>query len=243
METNWVRIYNMLFEIVNHGETNYSGPKFIVVVREVDPYFPEYNQFMAKKREEGDTRTSRKQYFYDILMGFKPVERVKIINRILDSTENVHPEKVSVLRSELRGDAEAPTARVSFEVWNADRLNKYLSEIDDSISSRNYERAVSLSYTCLEGFYKAFVKAKVADGEKAKQEILALSRAIQTYLKQVVKEYPDEAITMVNHISHTVDKARNGFSESHFGEETGAWLAVYIRDLVNSQIRLLLHFF
>jgi hypothetical protein len=121
-------------------------------------------------------------------------------------------------------------------------LNKYLSDIDACIAAGNFERAVTLSYTCLEGFYKSFARQKIADGDKIKSEIITLSKAIQTYLKQTVKEYPDEAITMINHISHTVDKARNGFSEAHFGEETGSWLAVYIRDLVNSQIRLLLHF-
>jgi hypothetical protein len=141
-----------------------------------------------------------------------------------------------------RGFESLPLRKVGIEVWNSERLNRYLVEIDQSIKDKNYERAITLSYTCLEGFYKSFVKEKITDGEKVRNEIMAMSRAIQTYLKLTVKEYPDEAITMINHISHTVDKARNGFSEAHFGEETASWLAVYIRDLVNSQIRLLLHF-
>jgi hypothetical protein len=48
---------------------------------------------------------------------------------------------------------------------------------------------------------------------------------------------------MVMHVSHTVDRARNRFSEAHFEEEAARWLAVFVRDLVNTQIRLLLHFF
>jgi hypothetical protein len=32
------------------------------------------------------------------------------------------------------------------------------------------------------------------------------------------------------------------FSEAHFGGEAGRWLAIYMRDLVNSQVRLLFHF-
>jgi hypothetical protein len=47
---------------------------------------------------------------------------------------------------------------------------------------------------------------------------------------------------MLNHIAHTVDRSRNGFSAAHFGEEAARWLAVFVRDLVNSEIRLLLHF-
>ena len=40
-------------------------------------------------------------------------------------------------------------------------LNQFLKEIDECIVSANYERAVTLSYTCLEGFYKSFAKAKI----------------------------------------------------------------------------------
>jgi len=32
------------------------------------------------------------------------------------------------------------------------------------------------------------------------------------------------------------------FSESHFGKEADLWVGIYIRDLVNTHIRLLLHF-
>lgn len=39
-----------------------------------------------------------------------------------------------------------------------------------------------------------------------------------------------------------IDRTRNRFSESHFDEEADRWLAVFARDLVNSEIRLLLHF-
>jgi hypothetical protein len=46
----------------------------------------------------------------------------------------------------------------------------------------------------------------------------------------------------IGHSAHAVDRARNRFSESHFGGEAGLWLATYMRDLVNTQIRLLLHF-
>ncbi len=54
--------------------------------------------------------------------------------------------------------------------------------------------------------------------------------------------YPDEALGMVVQIAHTIDRARNGFSESHFDERAARWLAVFVRDLTNSTIRLLLHF-
>lgn len=239
---NWTKIYNRLFQIINTGgDTYFSGPRFIKAVRQVEEDFPDYNNYIEQRRQE-DKSTTRETFFFDILMSLDISKRVRVINNILDSVEHLDTEKVSELRQMLHGDTTAPMAEVVVELWNADRLNKYLSEIDACIAAGNFERAVTLSYTCLEGFYKSFARQKIADGDKVKSEIITLSKAIQTYLKQTVKEYPDEAITMINHISHTVDKARNGFSEAHFGEETGSWLAVYIRDLVNSQIRLLLHF-
>jgi len=239
---NWTKIYNRLFALINQaGDVYYPGPRFINTVREFNDGFPDYRQFLDQRIAENKS-TSRKIYYYDILMSLDLPTRVKVVNDILDSIEHELPLAVEEIRQLLNGNANAPNAEVADELWNSEKLNRYLQEIDACILARNYERAVSLSYTCLEGFYKAFALKKIQDGDKIKPEIITLSKAIQTFLKQTMKEYPDEAITMINHISHTVDKARNGFSESHFGSETGSWLAVYIRDLVNSQIRLLLHF-
>ncbi len=69
-----------------------------------------------------------------------------------------------------------------------------------------------------------------------------LSRAVRGHLRNTVDQYPDEALNMLNHVAHTVDRARNRFSESHFDQEAGRWLAVFVRDLVNAEIRLLLEF-
>lgn len=185
--------------------------------------------------------TSRKSYFYDILLAFDEDTRVRLLNAILSEVEICGGEKVVELRGLLGGKALAPTAVVPPAAWSADRLNQYLVEVDGSITSGNYERAITLSYTCLEGFYKAFVRKNIPS-QSAIEELIALSREIKKYLSQTLASYPDEALSMVNHISHTVDRARNRFSESHFEEEAARWLAVYVRDLINTQVRLLLHF-
>jgi hypothetical protein len=128
------------------------------------------------------------------------------------------------------------------DAWSAERLNEYLSEIDDAVGTAQYERAVTLAYTCLEGFYKSFVMRHAASSEAVPIEIIALSRQVRDYLRRSMPEYPDEILNLINHTSHAVDRARNRFSEAHFGSEAGRWLAVYMRDVVNTQIRLLLHF-
>ena len=69
-----------------------------------------------------------------------------------------------------------------------------------------------------------------------------LAQEVKYWLKHEYGNYPDEVLNLVTQSAHAVTKMRNGFSDSHFGEEAEAWLATYMRDLVNTQIRLLLHF-
>jgi len=241
MDVNWVRIFNRLFEIINSDDEAYfSGGRFISKVREVDPYFPDYARYMEERRASGRS-TSRKDYYYDILLGFEEDVRLRIINNILDEVRHVHPDKAAALQDELGGVSAVPPVRLDPDAWNADRLNSYLSDIDVRIASSTYEGAVTLAYTCLEGFLKAFVRKNIP-GFSGSEEIISLSKTVRSYLRENIEQYPDEAINMLNHIAHTVDRARNRFSESHFDETAGRWLAVFIRDLVNSEIRLLLHF-
>ena len=119
---------------------------------------------------------------------------------------------------------------------------EWLSSGDRWRYCRGQLRASSqLSYTCLEGFLGAFVRSKEKRATYP-HEIITLAKEVKAYLKQEMKEYPDEVLNGITSSAYAVDKARNQFSESHFGNEAGSWLAIYVRDLVNTQIRLLLHF-
>lgn len=218
-----------------------SGGQYISKAREVDPYFPNYGQYIDSRRQSG-LSTSRKDYYYDILMSFDDAGKFKLVSSILASVGDVDTGLSSEIRGLMGGTTLAPTATIPQEAWNADRLNDYLSEIDAAIAANQYERAVTLAYTCTEGFYRAFVIQKIPT-TLCPTEILALSRIIRDYLRNTIADYPDEVLNLINHSSHAIDRARNRFSESHFGEEAGRWLAMYIRDIANIQIRLLLHFF
>src|SRR5262249_1564245 len=125
--------------------------------------------------------------------------------------------------------------------WSGERLNEFLKDIDAAIGSGDFNRAVTLSYTCLEGFYKAFVRAKTP-GPNYPNEIIELSKIVRDELKRIDNQIPGEALNLLTQSAHAVDRSRNKFSESHFAGEAGRWLAVYMRDVVNTQIRLLLHF-
>lgn len=238
---NWVEIYNRLFEIINERGPNYfPGSRFINVAREIKPYFPDYMQYIEQRRQENKS-TSRKDYYRDILMSFDVDRRVSLVKKILQQTQLNNPQKTSELNSLLSGETVAPTISVPADIWNAERLNGYLEDIDTSITNGDHERAITLSYTCLEGFFKAFIKHNLPDKIHI-TDIIAMSKEIRTYLKATIPAYPDEALKLLNHISHTIDKTRNSFSESHFGGEAEKWLSTFIRDCTNATIRLLLSF-
>lgn len=240
---NWAIIFNRLFELIDQDDTpNYfSGPRFMRKVKEVDPYFPTYQQFIEQRRAE-QRSTTRRDYYYDILITFDEAHRIALINSILNDLDETVTGKAGELRAIIGGAVAGPVAVVPNHGWNAGRLNQYLQDIDNCIVNGNYAHAVALAYTCLEGFYKTFVAQCIPDQSK-ETEIIALAKSIKKYLSATIDSYPEETLNMVMHVSHTVDRARNRFSEAHFEEEAARWLAVFVRDLVNTQIRLLLHFF
>ena len=52
---NWTIVYNRLFEIINPADKTdpcyFSGPRFLNKVREVDPYFSNYDQYIGERRD------------------------------------------------------------------------------------------------------------------------------------------------------------------------------------------------
>ena len=238
---NWRAIYNRLWVIINaQGPGYFSGPRFLDRVREFDLDTPTYAEFRAQRDEEGKS-TSRKDYFYDVLMALNENTRVRVVSSILDDVGQTNADITAEIRALLGGAAAVPNVVVPAETWNADRLNENLATIDAAIAAADYDRAVALCYTTLEGFYKAFGRAKNG-GQEPSNELTELARWIRNHLRAQLPDYPDEVMAQMTTTAHVVDRARNRFSEAHFGGEAARWLAVYIRDLTNTQIRLLLHF-
>src|SRR5205823_10262163 len=113
MAANWVTVFNRLFEIIDQKGTPsyFSGARFIERVRTIDPYFPEYHQYLDERHRTGKS-TSRKSYFYDILLAFDEDVRMRLLQLILDELESENAEKVGELRGFLGGKAYAPRAVV-----------------------------------------------------------------------------------------------------------------------------------
>jgi hypothetical protein len=97
-----------------------------------------------------------------------------------------------------------PNAVVPVHAWNANRLNDYLQDINDAIAARQFERAVTLSYTCLEGFYKAFYRAKQNDNPP--NDLIDLAKWIWNHLRGTIEEYPDEVLALVKTTAHALDR-------------------------------------
>jgi hypothetical protein len=238
----WNGIFKRLMAIMDIGEpsTYFSGTRFIRKICEVDDNCPGYSEYIAQRNAAG-LSTTRGVYFKDMLMALDEGRRIRVVNSILDDVEAARPDEAADIRRLLGGGTSAPMAAIPVETWSAERLNNYLRDIDAAIGTTEYDRAVTLSYTCLEGFYGAFVRAKDVR-EKYPNEIIELSKEVKAILKTTMKEYPDEVLNGITNAAYAIDKSRNRFSESHFAGEAGRWLAVYVRDLANTQIRLLLHF-
>jgi hypothetical protein len=98
-QQEWIEIYNRLFELINekdNSETYFSGQRFITAVQEFVPYFPDYSQYINLRNQQGKS-TSRKIYYYDILMQQHEDVRTKIIKRIISQVTRQYPEKVKAI--------------------------------------------------------------------------------------------------------------------------------------------------
>ncbi len=239
----WNAVYNRLQKLLDIPcDSYFSGSRFIRVVQQFNLDLSNYSAYIEERKSAGKS-TTRRDFFKDILAELDEGARVMVVSAILDELEHCGGllEEVSEIRKALGGGTLSPSATIPPEAWNADRLNEYLGQIDGALGAGEYERAVTLSYTCLEGFLGAFVRAK-EERDAYPNEIIALSKEVKELLKKIIKDYPDEVLNGLSQAAYAVDKARNRFSESHFANEAGSWLATYVRDLVNTQIRLLLHF-
>lgn len=245
---NWVAAFNRLFELINQGgDLYFGGSKFLNVVREVNYSVPSYNQYIEERRNS-DKSTSRRDYYYDLVMEQNETDRKALFDNILSIIEPLEPQKVAEIK-QIIGTSNAQNlvnrVQIPQELWNSDRLVEYIERMDTSIESANYELTLTLAYTCLEGFYKSFIREKIP-AQIGLDELNPMSVQIRNYIKGQLNTngiaYPEPVITLVSTITNAICNARNDFSDSHSGNRAEKWLAVYLRDNVNSLVRLLLNF-
>ena len=142
------------------------------------------------------------------------------------------------------GGRAVPTTVVPVDLWNSEKLNNSLNDIDHAIEAHQYNRATTLSYTYLEGLYKTYVRKHVPD-QAGLTDLLPLCKVVKDDISRKLLArgpFPVEIVNAMPTLTNAIANSRNGFSESHFGDDSKLWLALFARDLTNSMGRLMLNF-
>ena len=106
MDINWTIVYNRLFDLINISADHpayFSGPRYLSIYGELISGFYTYSQFIDKRNAEGKS-TSRRIYFYDLLMDLDDSKKMLFVNRILDEIETTQKDDVKELKSYLLGE-------------------------------------------------------------------------------------------------------------------------------------------
>lgn len=244
---NWIAAYNRLFILLDRRDTPtyYSGPSFLRMVQQVDPGSPNYEQLMPLRQRQGKS-TSRKSFYWDIILELPEQQRFQLFRLFIDELEPHAKDEVDDIRAVVFGGGFAvPTTVVPLDLWNSQKLNKSLKDIDQAIDAHQYNRATTLSYTCLEGLYKTYVRKHVLE-HAGLSDLMPLCKVVKDDISKKLQgqgsSFPVGIVNAMPTSTNAIANSRNGFSESHFGDDSQRWLALFARDLTNSIGRLMLNF-
>lgn len=154
-------------------------------------------------------------------------------------------DEIEIIREVVFGGGrEVPIAVVSVGLWSCEKLNNNLRDIDQAIDARQFNRAVTLAYSCLEGLYKTYVR-KHPPKNASLNDLIQLCKVVKDDVTVKLRSrgpFSEQIVNSIPTLTNAVANSRNGFSESHFADDSQKWLAMFARDLTNSVGRLPLHF-
>ena len=243
---NWIAAYNYLFSALNsENKTLYvGGSTFCRMMQQVDPGSPSYQQLLALRQQQGKSN-SRKDFYWDLIQGLPEEQRLRVYRVFVDHIEPHDKAAADNLRNIVFGGGQAvPTTVVPVHLWNSEKLNNSLKDIDHAVDAHHYNRATTLSYTCLEGLYKAYIRKHVPE-QAVLTDLMPLCKVVKDDISKKLQAqgpFPVEIVNSMPTLTNAIANSRNGFSESHFGDESQRWLALFARDLTNSIGRLMLNF-
>jgi len=243
---NWIAAYNYLFAAFNsENQALYvGGSTFCRMVQQVDPGSPSYQQLIALRQQQGKS-TSRKDFYWDLIQDLPEEQRFRLYRVFVDHVEPHDKAVADNVRNIVFGGGQAvPITVVPVDLWNSEKLNKSLKDIDQAIDAHHYNRATTLSYTCLEGLYKAYIREHVPD-QAGLTDLMPLCKVVKDDISKKLQAqgpFPVEIVNAMPTLTNAIANSRNSFSESHFGDDSQRWLALFARDLTNSIGRLMLNF-
>ena len=243
---NWIAAYNRLWLLLDRSNTPtyYSGPSFLRMVQQVEPGSPSYEQLIPLRQSQGKS-TSRKSFYWDVIQGLEEQQKLQLFRLFIDELEPHAKDEIEAIRSILFGRGKAVATTIDPQnLRNTDKQNYSLWDIDHAIDAQQFNRATTLAYTCLEGLYKAYVRKHVPDKANL-TDLIQLCKVVKDDITDKLKAqglFPEQIVNAIPTLTNAVANSRNGFSDSHFAEDSHRWLAIFSRDLTNSIGRLLLHF-
>lgn len=243
---DWLAAFSRLFTLLDKSDTEayHSGPRFIKVVKQFDPGQADYPLFLESRNKKG-LSNSRRDFYWDILQGLDESLRYDVYRTFIDIVSPHFPKEADELKQYMFGSGNpVPQVKVPSDNWNSGKLNETIGKIDNAIYLSQFNHAMTLSYTCLEGLYKAYVHKNMPQSSNV-CDLLPLSKLVRDDIEKKLMQtgsYPDMMVKSISTLTNAIANSRNGFSDSHFDQESSIWLASYSRDLVNSIGRLILHF-
>lgn len=242
---NWIAAFSRLFSILDKSGTEayHSGPSFIKVIKQFDPGQPDYSLYLDDRNRKG-LSSSRKDFYWDILQGLDESLRYDIYRTFIDIVSPYFPKESDELKQYIFSSGNpVPQVKVPSNNWNSEKLNETIKKIDNAIDLAQYNHAMTLSYTCLEGIYKAYVHKNIPQSNHI-SDLMPLCKLVRDDIEQQLAQaaYPKMMVTSISTLTNAIANSRNGYSDSHFDQDSYKWLASYTRDLVNSIGRLILHF-
>lgn len=242
---NWAAPYNRLFTLLDRqGPTYHGGPAFIRMAQQIDQDIPNYRQLLDQRASRGQS-SSRRDFYWDIFKAFSDEQKLHFFRIFITELEPHAKDEVDAIREIVFGGGFAvPVALVPMDLWNSEKLNNSLRDIDHAIDAQQFNRAVTLAYTCLEGLYKSYVRKHVP-ARSDLTDLMPLCKVVKDDITEKLKArgpFPVEIVNAIPTLTNAVANSRNSFSESHFADDAQKWLALFARDMTNSIGRLLLHF-
>ena len=243
---DWLAAFSRLFLILDKKDTPayHSGSDFIKIIQQYDPGQSGYT-LLLKERNRRGLSSSRKDFYWDILQGLDEAVRYKAYRTFIDIVSPHFPKEADELKQYMFSAGNpVPQVKVPANNWSSEKLNKTIEKIDNAIDLSQYNHAMTLSYTCLEGLYKAYVHKNIPQSNHV-SDLMPLCKLVRDDIEQQLAKagpYPDMIVKSISTLTNAIANSRNGFSDSHFDQDSYKWLASYTRDQVNSIGRLILHF-
>jgi hypothetical protein len=214
------------------------------MAQQIDQDILNYRQLLDLRASQGKS-SSRRDFYWDIFHAFNDEQKLSFFRIFIAELESHAKEEVDGIRILVFGGGFAvPVVVVPLDLWNSEKLNNSLKDIDHAIDAQQFNRAVTLTYTCLEGLYKSYVRKHV-EGKADLTDLMQLCRVVKDDIAEKLKArgpFPVEIVNTLPTLTNAVANSRNSFSESHFADDAQKWLAMFARDMTNSMGRLLLHF-